>query len=217
MVGGGGRRDLSGLGLPAEPNAQSLERVVTGVEIYRVLRVPLVVMGGNGDPWTARPTDGDTMATAARRLGVPKDRIVIENRSRNTFESAEALRDLIPGRTIVLVTSAYHIRRAVALFAGQGFSVQPAPAGFLGERRSLALSFSALVPSGASLVNTATALHEYLSLGWYLLTGAAKMKVVRSPGGGHSPPGKTLSPRRPPGGKGEETEKGGKMPASISL
>ncbi len=170
VVLGGGVRDRSWLGLPAEPSCPSLERVVTAVRLHRKLHRPLVFMGGNGDPSRVVTPDADAMARSARELGVPAGDIIVENKSRNTLEGAKSLKGLITGDAIVLVTSAYHMKRASAMFEKQGFRTLPAPAGYRYEHRTF--SFYSFIPRAGYLVDSSTAISEYISLLWYSLIGA---------------------------------------------
>jgi uncharacterized SAM-binding protein YcdF (DUF218 family) len=102
-------------------------RVTAGVELARRYpRARLVFTGGTGDLENVEPSE----ATAARRawleLGVPESQIVVEPRSRNTWENAVFTRDLVdpkPGDTWLLVTSAWHMPRSVGIFRRAGFSV----------------------------------------------------------------------------------------------
>ncbi len=165
-----GVRDRSWLGMPSEPSSTSYERMIEGITIYRKRRLPLVFVGGNGDPWRKLAPEADAMAASARGLGVPARDILVENSSRNTLEGARALKSVITGTRIVLVTSASHMKRAAALFAKQGFTVVPAPAGYRAE--SGKLSLPAFIPRAGNLEDSSTALSEYISYCWYSLSGA---------------------------------------------
>jgi uncharacterized SAM-binding protein YcdF (DUF218 family) len=170
VVLGGGVRDLSWLQAPSEPSCSSLERVVRGVLIYRKLHLPLVFAGGNGDPSRTAVPDADAMARRALALGVPARDVTVENKSRNTLEGAKALKGLVRGKSIILVTSAYHLKRASALFTKQGFHVIPAPAGYRYEQKRL--SFYSFIPHAANLSDSSTAVSEYASFFWYSSSGA---------------------------------------------
>jgi uncharacterized SAM-binding protein YcdF (DUF218 family) len=76
---------------------------------------------------------------------------------------------MIKGNRIVLVTSAFHMKRSVALFKKQGFEVVPAPAGFRSGHRPF--TFFSFIPNADSLSSSSLALAEHLSLGWYSMTG----------------------------------------------
>lgn len=170
VVLGGGVRDLTWLDLPSEPSCSSEERVVGGIMIYRKHHLPLVFMGGSGDPSGTKSPDGDAMVRTARELGVPARDLKVENRSRNTLESAQALKGMIKGKDIILVTSAFHLKRATAMFRKQGFRVIPAPAGYRYEHRKL--TFFSFIPSAGNLEGSSTAISEYASLLWYSLNRA---------------------------------------------
>ncbi len=167
VVLGGGARDLTWLDLPSEPSCASKERVVEGITIYRKRHLPLVFMGGNGDPSGTKNPDAEAMARMALALGVPARDARVENRSRNTLESAMALKSVLKGKSILLVTSAFHLKRATALFRKQGFRVMPVPAGYRYEQRKL--TFFSFIPSAGNLEDSSTAIYEYAGLLWYSL------------------------------------------------
>ena len=169
VVLAGGVRDLSWLGLEPEPSALSLERLVKGVMLYRVVRRPLIISGGTGSLVQPRIPEADAFTRAALGLGVLERDIVIENKSRNTLENAREVRGLLKGNRIILVTSASHMKRSVALFKKQGFDVVPAPAGYLAMHRPVSL-FS-FIPSAVGLSTSAVALSEYISFAWYSMAG----------------------------------------------
>ncbi|MGC1455380.1 MAG: YdcF family protein [Nitrospirota bacterium] len=169
VVLGGGTRDRSWLGLGPEPGEASIQRVLEAVELYRVLHIPVLLSGGSGDPAQPHLSDAEAMARTALDLGVPKKDTLIDNRSRNTLESARAVKDMLNEKRIILVTSAYHMKRSVALFRKQGIEVVPAPVGFRSEQRPL--TFFSFIPSIGNLSSSSLALAEHLSLGWYAMTG----------------------------------------------
>jgi uncharacterized SAM-binding protein YcdF (DUF218 family) len=109
------------------------------------------------------------MARTAKDLGVLEKDIIIENKSRNTVESARAVKEMLKGKRIILVTSAYHMKRSVALFKKQGLEVIPAPAGYKSEQRSL--KYFSFIPSASNLSSSSLALSELLSYSWYSMTG----------------------------------------------
>jgi uncharacterized SAM-binding protein YcdF (DUF218 family) len=170
VVLGGGARDLTWLAQPSEPSCSSKERVVKGIMIYRKQHLPLVFMGGNGDPSRTMSPDADAMARTAVELGVPARDVKVENKSRNTLESARALKNVIRGKSIILVTSAFHLKRASAMFMKQGFRVIPAPAGYRYEQKKL--TCYSFIPHEGNFDDSSTAISEYASLLWYSLNKA---------------------------------------------
>jgi uncharacterized SAM-binding protein YcdF (DUF218 family) len=169
VVLGGGVRDVFRTGIEPEPSAISLERVVKGVTCYRTLHIPMILVGGSGDLSKTGAREADAMARAARDLGVPEQDIVIENTARNTLESARAVKKMINGNRIMLISSAFHLKRAAALFKKQGFEVIAVPAGFYAERTRC--TFSSFVPQAGNLHASSMALSEYISYAWYAICG----------------------------------------------
>lgn len=169
VVLGGGARDLSWVPAGPEPSEGSLERLVGAVALARKHHLPLVITGGSGETTPGDVREADAMADAAVRLGIPAQDIVIEKRSRNTWENAEAVAKLLQGRTIVLITSAFHMPRSVGMFKKQGFTVLPAPAGYRSQTRHG--SYIGYLPQAAALATSSTAIAEYFSLFWYWMTG----------------------------------------------
>ncbi len=168
VVLGGGVHDLSWIDLPTEPSCTSLARLVKGATLSRKLHVPLILLGGNGDPSRNIEADAEVMARFARSLGFPAKNMIVEKKSRNTLEGAAALPELIKGRRIILVTSAYHMKRAAAMFRKKGFQVAPSPTGYLGQQASF--SAWSLIPRAGALYSSSTACSEYATLFWYGLT-----------------------------------------------
>ncbi|MCI5077008.1 YdcF family protein [Oricola sp.] len=110
------------------------DRFVEALRLAETLpEVPLVITGG--DASLIGQGEGDT--TVARRFyaafGVDPQRLVLEDRSRNTYENAvftkAAIADLPPGKWL-LVTSAFHMPRSVGIFRKQAIDIIPWPADY---------------------------------------------------------------------------------------
>lgn len=169
VVLGGGVKDLTWVPLAPEPGERSLTRLVAGIELARTLQIPLVLSGGSGSTVSGGPLEADALAAAAVRLDFPRQGLRIERGSRNTWENAVSVKALIPGKTVILVTSAYHMKRAAAMFRKNGFTVLPAPVDH--QSTSRPWSPAELIPGAGALALSSTALAERLSLAWYGMTG----------------------------------------------
>ena len=169
VVPGGGSTDLEWIGAEPIPNAETEMRLIKGVELSKKLNVPLVLVGGNGEPFNTRVRDADAMAAEAARMGMLTSRMFVEYESRNTLENSHAARNLVKGDRIILATSAYYMRRAVALFQRRGFTVIPAPVHFLVQsRRSTPF---ALIPGAANLARSTVGIAEWVSMAWWRVRG----------------------------------------------
>jgi uncharacterized SAM-binding protein YcdF (DUF218 family) len=132
----------------------------------------LVLSGGVGDPNYPEKVEADLMAAFARTLGVDPGSIVLQRRSRTTHEDALYTAEILRERGIrsfFLVTSAFHMPRAVGCFRKQGLDPIPYPVDFrVTPEAKGALRF---VPTAATLCSSTLALHEYIGYGVYWLLG----------------------------------------------
>ena len=125
-------------------------------------------IGGPTPPAPGR-AEADEAADVLVALGVPRERIVIERASRNTYENAvdaAALAHPKPGERFVLVTSAFHMPRAVGCFRAAGFDVIADPVDY---RWSDSLSPGFDVTGG--LTDLDLAAHEFTGLASYRWLG----------------------------------------------
>lgn len=156
---------------------ESAERITAAVELaQRYPSARVVFSGGNGDLLDQNEPglkEADQALILLQQLGVPRARITIERRSRNTWENAVFTKALImpqPGQHWLLITSAAHMPRAVGCFRKAGFPVEPYPVdwrtyGPTGKYYGWFESAS----DGLKRVDHAT--HEWVGLAAYWLTG----------------------------------------------
>lgn len=169
LLGGGvveGVPDYSGVGRPTD---SMLARIVTAVRLQRRLRVPIVVSGGRV------LSQGIAEAPVVRRvlvdLGVSDSLVILEPKSRDTHENARYTRDICEKRGFVapiLVTSAFHTKRAILSYRQAGLKVTPFPVGFYTYTGKV-YHWDDYLPTHGSLSQTARALKEYLGMVFYRL------------------------------------------------
>jgi len=145
-------------------------RLVAAAELHEACRrvrkrCPILLSGGAviGGHTT---TEAELMADQLANLGVARDALLLENRSRNTWQnaqfSAELLRELGATESPILLTSAIHVERASKYFEAAGISVAPSASDFV------AAELSAL-PSSANLMLADVAAHEYAGMARFRL------------------------------------------------
>ncbi len=149
----------------------TLQRIRYGAWLQRRTGLPLLVSGGS--PSDRAPTLARMMADVLEQaFGVPV--AMIEDRSRNTREnamfSARILRQHGLQR-IFLVSSAWHLPRAVAAFEQEGLAVTPAPTAFEHRDFSDGVILEDFLPGPKALQRSYYAIHEYLGRLWYALRG----------------------------------------------
>ena len=138
VLGGGMQGSYAGVRNMPDLNDTS-DRVWAASRLYKQGVAPVVVVSGGGFVQDAKKqVEAQAMRELLVDLGVPADAIVLEQRSRTTLENAQQtavqLKDLNIGQdhlkhanawSVALVTSAFHMGRAVALFENEGFDVYP--------------------------------------------------------------------------------------------
>ncbi|WP_201983851.1 YdcF family protein [Hymenobacter rubidus] len=111
------------------------DRFTNALWLYRAKRVRrIIISGGSGSTTPAAVTEAAELATLLRLAGVPSRDLLLEERSRNTRENALYTKELLAQypniKSLVLVTSAFHQRRALGCFAKVGLHPVPFPADF---------------------------------------------------------------------------------------
>lgn len=146
--------------------------VETAVLALRYPGARVVVSGGSGALVLEGEGDGDTAPRLLTALGVARDRLILENRSRDTYENALFTKEMVtpkPGETWLLVTSASHMPRSMALFRKAGFPVVAWPTDY----RTSGLEGLSVFPDNAAdeLDKTTSGLREWIGLLAYWLSG----------------------------------------------
>ena len=157
LLGGATRGDTH-MGTVADLN-QRADRLVHAVALYKANKAPVVLVSG-GSATGGRP-EAQQIKDLLIIMGVPTDRILLENASRNTRENAQFSARLLKSRDlhrILLVTSAYHMRRSQALFEAEGLAVTPAPTDY--QRLVAAEVIPPWLPTVGRLYQSTDALHE---------------------------------------------------------
>lgn len=109
--------------------SDAVDRVVHAARLYRAGKAPRVVVAAGNLPWEpdVRP-EAELIAELLVEWGVPRDALLLDTASRNTAENAANTRTLMAQhglRTGLLVTSAGHMPRALALFRAAGVAAIP--------------------------------------------------------------------------------------------
>jgi len=149
------------------------DRIVVTAELARKYpNARIVFTGGSANLVFNDAREADFAIEIFEALGIDKSRLTSERQSRNTYENAafsKALAAPKPGERWLLVTSAYHMPRAVGLFRKVGFAVEPYPVDWRVGRAGDIFSFS--MAGGEGLMQTDTAMREWIGLLAYRLAG----------------------------------------------
>lgn len=172
VLGGSVDTDLSAAhGMPVVPRAA--DRLFAPAELAR--RYPnarIVFTGGSASLVSTAAREADYSAPILENLGIAKERLILERDSRNTWENAIFTKKLVtpkPGERWLLVTSAFHMPRAMGIFREAGFNVEAYPVDWrMGGRDEL----FAFTRNGADgLGKTDVAVREWIGLLTYRILG----------------------------------------------
>lgn len=112
------------------------------------------------------------MENLALALGVEREKIVLDLHSRDTEEQSERIQKIVRQEPFILVTSAAHMPRALAIFHKIGLQAIPAPTDhWVKQKPQQKLSPSMFFPNPEEWVKAQIALYEYLGLAWAKLCG----------------------------------------------
>lgn len=149
---------------------QAADRLAEFMRLARAYpNARLLICGGNarrGKHPSQR--EGPAIADYLVARGLSRDRLMVDDRSRDTYENAKFGAELAqpePGQRWLLVTSAWHMPRAMAVFQAQGWPVIAAPAGV----RDTPFRLRFKLNDGLKQIRIAW--HEYLGLVAYRLNG----------------------------------------------
>jgi uncharacterized SAM-binding protein YcdF (DUF218 family) len=168
VVLGGGHSLDSQLPPSSELSEMTLARLVEALRLKRKLpEAKVILSGGFGSATTKH---ADLLAAAATDLGFSREDLILEKRTFDTADEAQLISRIIGPAPFILVSSASHLSRAVALFRKQGLEALPSPTDYtvIGASEVRLESF---FPSASGVGKLERAWHEYLGRAWSRMRG----------------------------------------------
>jgi len=161
LIGGVKKGDLP---ISSKLEESSLFRAIKAVEIYfELTHKPNIIISGS-DPLFPSNRPAKDIAKFIQNLNIPEENIILEEKSKNTYQSAKEVKKIIGQSPFVLVTSAYHLPRSVYIFRKMGLDPIPLPADFKAEENYHILDF---FPDPQNLRKCDLAFHEYFGILYY--------------------------------------------------
>lgn len=170
IILGGAEDGRAGLDKELAGLNESAERVTEGAALgLRLKSARVLFTGGNGHLLKEMPPEAVTSGRLLEALGIDKGRLLLEDKSRNTWENAvfsKAMASPKPGERWLLVTTAWHMPRAVGCFRAAGFPVEAWPVDYrLGPGVKIEDSYI------TGLRQLDFVVREYIGLVAYYMTG----------------------------------------------
>ncbi len=156
------------------------DRVLYAAQLYKAGAAPLIILSGGNMSYSQErsTTPAQEMQAMLVGLGVPQEALVLQSQSQNTAEDAYFTSAILAEkqiRTVILVTSAAHMERALMMFASPEISIIPAPTDYNVTQRSWEnlmrwdwkTILTHVMPDGGNIARTNLILHEYLGIFFY--------------------------------------------------
>lgn len=146
---------------PLPTLTDSSDRLWQAARLYRAGKAPLVLLSGGSDPAVALTSEARAMQIFLAELGVSATAMVLEEHSRSTLQNAAFSAALLRergARRVLLVTSAFHMRRALDAFAVEGVRALPAAA----DHAALPSGLGAWLPNAGALKDAGYVIKEWV-------------------------------------------------------
>ena len=155
--------------------SQGVDRVLHTVQLYKLGKIKkILISGGSGSLTKAAILEADELQRVFLLCGVPVNDLIIENRSRNTHENAlfssKILKQRFSNQKYLLITSAFHMRRAKACFNKVGIKVETFSVDYY-TSDFFPFHYSIISPSSYSFEKWNVLLKEVVGMIAYRVTG----------------------------------------------
>lgn len=164
---------LGGSVAPASPPTRNTPRLTAASDrLWQAARLyhdgvsrRIIVSGGSFATLEGNKSapEAEAMRIFLLDLGVPSDAIVLEGQSRDTIENIQNVRTIVKDGRVLLVTSAYHMLRAMRIATAAELHATPYPVDFHGLNLPVT-SWRNWTFSAAAMEDANLALHEILAL-----------------------------------------------------
>jgi uncharacterized SAM-binding protein YcdF (DUF218 family) len=146
------------------------DRLIMGMELVRLGKAPVLAIGGNVANFSGvQKVEADLVKGLLETWRFPTAEIVSLGTNSNTRDEGEKVRALATQRgwkRVLLVTSACHMTRALAVFRALGIEAVPAPCNFLTSLSTAPVDFRLTVPHWAGFEKISIWAHE--TAGWWI-------------------------------------------------
>lgn len=162
LLGGGVQAGVPDVDGEGQLSGAAANRFLTALRLHHMLRLPVLLSGGK-----VMPGDASESAVAKRMLvslGAAEAFVYTDEKSRNTAENAafsKMICDANGWRRPIVVTSAFHMARAVHFFRREGLDITPYPCDY---RAGTGMSPYSFIPQASILADSCLAIKEYAGL-----------------------------------------------------
>jgi len=145
----------------------AVDRFISGIDLFKNKKANFIVFSRAQLPWSVGMPEGEYLKKIAINYGIPAESIILTESVENTDQEAKAIKKLFPDKNIkiILVTSAYHMNRALNVFNAADLNVIAYPVDFKNNSKNFTLMD--LIPSANALSGTSYFVREMISRTYY--------------------------------------------------
>ncbi|MBI5248726.1 MAG: YdcF family protein [Desulfomonile tiedjei] len=155
-------QDLS----PADGWGNAIFRVMEGARLCRRMPGSRLVLLQPG--FYPIPRYKEKMAALPNELGIPERDLILERGALDTGDEAVLVRGVVGEEPFALVTSAYHMPRALKIFRKAGLNPIPAPCEYITAKFPHYIDWFGI--DAMSILRSQLAIHEYVGIVWLMIT-----------------------------------------------
>lgn len=171
VVLSGGQAEVQDKPIHVQLYSASIKRLIEGIRLYKHLSNAKLLLSGGG--YLSNTKEAVNLEKLASWFNIPKEDIVLETTSLNTYEEARAIKRIIKDNPFYLVTSAIHLPRSMFIFQSAGMRPLAAPTDFTYYWNDARWP-KYYLPNPYNLFYLSIAMHEILGLAWENLNLLAK-------------------------------------------
>lgn len=168
VVLGGGHISDPKIPITSQISGATLVRLIEGIRLHKKIPGSKIILS-EGKVFDVA-AGSEAMAEVAKAIGISQEDLILESESKDTADEARIIKPMIGDDKFILVTSAVHMPRSVAMFERLGMYPIPAPTDYL-VIESQGTSPGDFFPNPGGMRRIETALHEYVGLVWAKLRG----------------------------------------------
>jgi len=152
----------------------SVDRLMQTIALYKEGKIEKILLtGGSGYVFLQDQKESFFIAKVLKQSGIPDSSIIIEDESRNTYENAIFTRDILKHKNIegrlLLITSAFHMRRSLACFKKAGLNIDAFPVD--SKTRYFTLTPDSFLPEPYYFTLWDQLIHEWVGMIAYKISG----------------------------------------------
>lgn len=146
----------------------AVDRILAGIDLLKSGKAKNLILTRGHLPWSKGQPEGEFLSKFAQSYGINEKNIILTRTVQNTDDEAKAISQLIhKNEQIILVTSAFHMPRAQAVFENQGIQIKPFPVDF--RKATKKVSLLDFLPQSNAFADSSMFVREMIGRFYYSL------------------------------------------------